>query len=72
MSTNNGDDNQLFAEVLENVGGDFWTALDTVVKLAPNGAKAYQEQAFGHAAEDYSDNSSVSNIVNGIMDEATS
>ncbi|MCB0330947.1 MAG: hypothetical protein KDD70_14850, partial [Bdellovibrionales bacterium] len=43
-STNNGDDNQLFAEVLEQVGGDFALALRQVVAIAPYGAKALQEQ----------------------------
>lgn len=72
VSTNNGDDNQLFADVLENVGGDFWTALDTVVKLAPNGAKAYQEQAIGMAQGNFENDSSVSNIVNGLFNDAVS
>jgi hypothetical protein len=43
-STNNGDDNQLFAEVLEQCGGDFALALRQIVAIAPYGAKALQEQ----------------------------
>ncbi|MCB0321071.1 MAG: hypothetical protein KDD60_09105, partial [Bdellovibrionales bacterium] len=43
-STNNGDDNQLFAEVLEQCHGDFALALKQVVAIAPYGAKALQEQ----------------------------
>ncbi len=41
-STNNGDDNQLFHEVLEQNQGDFARALEKVVQLAPHGAKAFQ------------------------------
>ena len=43
-STNNGDDNQLFTEVLNQCGGDFGLALQQVVAIAPNGAKALQNQ----------------------------
>ncbi len=39
-STNNGDDNQLFAELLEKHEGDFLSAFTDAVRLAPNGAKA--------------------------------
>lgn len=39
VSTNNGDDNQLFAALLEEADGDFVAALKTAVDLAPYGAK---------------------------------
>ncbi|MGA1190960.1 MAG: hypothetical protein ACO3XO_01625, partial [Bdellovibrionota bacterium] len=42
-STNNGDDNQLFAEVLAQCDGNFELALRHVVAIAPYGAKALQE-----------------------------
>lgn len=38
VSTNNGDDNQLFSDLLNQVGGNFWLALEKAVQLAPNGA----------------------------------
>lgn len=43
-STNNGDDNQLFAEILAQCDGNFELALKHVVAIAPYGAKALQEQ----------------------------
>lgn len=38
VSTNNGDDNQLFAAVLDECEGDFAEALRRIVELAPHGA----------------------------------
>lgn len=37
-STNNGDDNQLFAEVLARCDGDFMKAFQSIVLIAPGGA----------------------------------
>jgi hypothetical protein len=39
-STNNGDDNQLFQDVLAKVGGNFWVALEQIIKIAPYGVAA--------------------------------
>lgn len=39
VSTNNGDDNQLFAALLEESDGDFVAALKKAVEIAPSGAK---------------------------------
>ena len=39
VSTNNGDDNQLFAALLDEEDGDFIAALKRAVELAPNGAR---------------------------------
>ena len=39
VSTNNGDDNQLFSALLEECEGDFVAALKQACELAPNGAK---------------------------------
>ena len=39
VSTNNGDDNQLFAALLEEANGDFLQALARAVVLAPQGAE---------------------------------
>jgi len=41
VSTNNGDDNQLFAALLEESGGDFVAALQRAVEIAPGGAEAF-------------------------------
>ncbi|MCC6934042.1 MAG: TraC family protein [Deltaproteobacteria bacterium] len=38
VSTNNGDDNQLFAALLDECDGDFFLALQRAVDLAPRGA----------------------------------
>ena len=39
VSTNNGDDNQLFSALLEESDGDFVASLKRAVELAPHGAK---------------------------------
>lgn len=39
VSTNNGDDNQLFAALLEEADGDFVAALKKAVEIAPRGAR---------------------------------
>jgi len=39
VSTNNGDDNQLFAAILDECDGDFFLALQRAVELAPRGAE---------------------------------
>jgi hypothetical protein len=39
VSTNNGDDNQLFQALLEEEGGNFVRALERAVQLAPRGAE---------------------------------
>lgn len=39
VSTNNGDDNQLFSALLEEADGDFVAALQRAVELAPHGAE---------------------------------
>jgi hypothetical protein len=71
-STNNGDDNQLFQEVLQQADGNFWVALEHVVNIAPAGAAALSaaRQAGAAVAEVNPDN--VSNIVSNIMDDAAS
>lgn len=38
VSTNNGDDNQLFSALLEEQSGNFFSALQRAVELAPGGA----------------------------------
>jgi hypothetical protein len=38
VSTNNGDDNKIFADVLRQTNNNFWAALEQVVRIAPYGA----------------------------------
>ena len=49
-STNNGDDNQLFAEVLNETGGDFWRALEKVVYLAPKACRLLRKPKIAMAS----------------------
>lgn len=66
VSTNNGDDNQLFADLLQQANGDFFQALDTATRIAPNGATALQVQnGFNSMAE--SAGGAVSGLVHNIM-----
>jgi hypothetical protein len=66
-STNNGDDNMLFAQLLEHCEGDFTLALQQAIAIAPYGAKALQEaQKVGGPAEE----ASVANAVHNIMETA--
>lgn len=44
-STNNGDDNQLFAEILKETNGDFVKAMERAVQIAPSGARSLQTGA---------------------------
>lgn len=70
-STNNGDDNQLFAELTAQADGDFALALQHAVALAPYGAKALQEHQLSNAAnQGQLDESQAYNIIHDIMDEA--
>ena len=70
-STNNGDDNQLFNDILAEVGNNFWLALEKVVSLAPNGAAAlHNRSANGVAALDQS--GSVSGQVMNILEDSMS
>ncbi|NMC63325.1 MAG: TraC family protein [SAR324 cluster bacterium] len=44
-STNNGDDNQLFNDLLAQSGGNFWLALERAVQVAPNGASSLVKES---------------------------
>jgi hypothetical protein len=52
VSTNNGDDNQLFSDSLTRNDNDFSKALEEVVQVAPYGARALQERLMGGAPEE--------------------
>lgn len=44
-STNNGDDNQLFNDLIAQCQGSFWHALERAVQIAPNGAGGMAHEA---------------------------
>jgi len=66
VSTNNGDDNQLFQDVLDEMGGNFHHALEKVVYMAPGGAA--QLQTYGHVGEQ--DPQSVTNVVRNMIHDS--
>jgi hypothetical protein len=68
VSTNNGDDNQLFQDVLTRHGGEFSRALEEVVNVAPYGAKDLQQRLMGNFQNDELDGGSVSGAINAMMD----
>ncbi len=71
-STNNGDDNMLFAEILEKNNNDFMAAFTKVVQIAPRGARALLAATGQQTSEGDTDGNpdEISNAVTNIMDEA--
>ncbi len=67
-STNNGDDNQLFSDILLKAGGDFFKAFEAIVKIAPGGANSVRRHAEGEQKEEEKD--VVTQLVSGLMDNA--
>lgn len=51
VSTNNGDDNQLFSDILRESEGNFWLALERAVYIAPSGAAALRAKQEGREVE---------------------
>jgi hypothetical protein len=68
VSTNNGDDNQLFQDVITRHGGDFSRALEEVVHVAPYGAKDLQQRLMGNFQTEELEGGSVSGAVSAMMD----
>jgi hypothetical protein len=68
VSTNNGDDNQLFQDVLTRHGGEFSRALEEVVNVAPYGAKDLQQRLMGNFQTDEMEGGSVTGAVSAMMD----
>jgi hypothetical protein len=68
VSTNNGDDNQLFSDSLVRHNNDFSKALEEVVLIAPYGAKDLQERMLGGAGFQPDDASGVSGAINSMME----
>ncbi len=69
VSTNNGDDNQLFTDVLKESEDNFWAALERVVAMAPHGAAAYHQQRLQMAAMRGQPGASVSGMVASMLDD---
>jgi type IV secretory pathway VirB4 component len=67
-STNNGDDNQLFRDILAHTQGDFWKAFEHAIYMAPHGA-IYLRQA-QEQQQDPSESNSVSSMVQNMMNQA--
>jgi hypothetical protein len=68
VSTNNGDDNQLFTDILSRHNDDFSKALEEVVMVAPYGAKELQQRMMGGAAMADSEGLDVGGAINSMMD----
>jgi hypothetical protein len=65
VSTNNGDDNQLFADLVRECDGNFWAALERAVYIAPNGAVAMR--ANREASMEAEDVDSTANAVRNMI-----
>ena len=68
-STNNGDDNQLFSDILERCGGDFHRAFEYVVRAAPGGANSLQNVGDPNQGQEMAPDG-VTEVVSDIMDSA--
>ncbi len=69
-STNNGDDNQLFADLVQRSGGDFWKAFEYVVQAAPGGASSMRRNVGSKDGADEEEKDGVTEIVSNLMDNA--
>ena len=68
VSTNNGDDNQLFSDAMTRHNDDFSKALEEVVMVAPYGAKELQQRMMGGAGADDPDSMDVNGAINSMME----
>lgn len=68
VSTNNGDDNQLFADALMRHDNDFSKALEEVVLVAPFGARDLQDRMMNGAGHDHGYVGGVHGAVAGMME----
>jgi len=68
-STNNGDDNQLFADVLQEAGGDFWRTMEHLVRIAPHGAQTMKRYSEMQDPAEGQKSNGVASIVHGLMEE---
>ncbi|RMD88147.1 MAG: hypothetical protein D6808_00215 [Candidatus Dadabacteria bacterium] len=69
ISTNNGDDNQLFASVLKECNGDYAAAIERASIIAPNGAAAFNQYraALQRMEQGVGEESSVGNVINSVL-----
>jgi hypothetical protein len=68
VSTNNGDDNQLFTDALTRNSDDFSKALEEVVAVAPYGARELQERMMGGVIDDDPNANGVGGNVSSMME----
>lgn len=70
VSTNNGDDNQLYNDVMKETQDNFWQALERLVQIAPNGASAFNQARLRQMAYSENQESGVSALVNNVIEGA--
>jgi hypothetical protein len=70
VSTNNGDDNQLFTDILTRHNNDFSRALEEVVNLAPYGSRDLQDRLMGGFRNEGAEDEGVTSAINSMMDSA--
>ena len=68
VSTNNGDDNQLFTDALGRNSDDFSKALEEVVSVAPYGARELQDRMMGGMSEEDPNGGGVGGALNSMLD----
>ena len=66
VSTNNGDDNRYFTELLKECDNNFYVALDKAIRQAPNGIQG----VIMDKPEEEKDDSQVSNVVKRMIDSS--
>jgi hypothetical protein len=69
-STNNGDDNQLFRDLLEHTQGNFWAAFEHAVHIAPQGAATLRRAQAEMNQTAGAQEQTVSSVVQNMMSEA--
>lgn len=74
VSTNNGDDNQLLTNLLQQHNGDFWKALEHATMIAPYGAAIMnrQQQAMAENAQVIDSDAPVSQALNNVFEQGDS
>jgi hypothetical protein len=68
VSTNNGDDNQLFSDILTRNENDFSRSLEEVIAVAPYGAQEMQSRMMGNFVEEDAGMGGVSGAVNSMLE----
>lgn len=68
VSTNNGDDNQLFSDILTRNDNDFSRSLEEVIAVAPYGAQEMQSRMMGNFVQEDPGVGGVSGAVNSMLE----